>query len=69
MIFLSENIMPISKTSDRIQLRQDLQCKPFQWYLDTVYPELDYALPGDMIKDGSIEAVAFDAGRVRGKFR
>ena len=66
---LSENIMQVSKKSDRIQLRHDLQCKPFQWYLDTVYPELDYALPGDMIKDGSIEAVAFDAGRVRGKFR
>lgn len=55
--------------SERIQLRQDLQCKPFQWYLDTVYPELDYALPADLIKEGSIEAVCFDAGRVRGKFR
>ena len=34
--------------------------------MDQVYPELDYALPNDIIAEGGIEVVAFDIGRIRG---
>jgi hypothetical protein len=30
---------------DRVTLRKNLDCKPFQWYIDHVYPELLQRLP------------------------
>jgi len=30
--------------SDRVALRTNLQCEPFQWYLDNVYPEMKQEL-------------------------
>eukprot|EP00092_Neocalanus_flemingeri_P005465 GFUD01005893.1.p1 GENE.GFUD01005893.1~~GFUD01005893.1.p1 ORF type:complete len:612 (+),score=116.80 GFUD01005893.1:189-2024(+) len=41
--------------SSRKQLRENLQCKSFKWYLDNIFPEL--FIPGDAVASGEIRNV------------
>ena len=38
--------------SSRVQLRNSLQCKSFQWYIEEIYPEL--YIPGESLASGDI---------------
>jgi polypeptide N-acetylgalactosaminyltransferase len=44
--------------SDRVQLRKNLNCKSFRWFLDNVYPEL--FIPGEAVAHGEIRSKAYD---------
>lgn len=43
--------------SERIQLRKNLNCKSFQWYLENIYPEME--IP-DNIGEGYVKNKAID---------
>eukprot|EP00750_Incisomonas_marina_P023818 INCI5058.19.p1 GENE.INCI5058.19~~INCI5058.19.p1 ORF type:complete len:810 (+),score=125.08 INCI5058.19:172-2601(+) len=43
-----------SKLVERIEMRKNLQCKDFQWYLDTVYPSLFAPLDEFVVYHGSL---------------
>uniref|UniRef100_A0A336LNH0 Polypeptide N-acetylgalactosaminyltransferase n=1 Tax=Culicoides sonorensis TaxID=179676 RepID=A0A336LNH0_CULSO len=52
---LAKNI-PFGKIDDRLELKERLQCKPFKWYLEHVYPELQ--VPESQLK-GSLRQGLF----------
>ncbi len=39
--------------SDRLKIRERLQCKSFQWFLDNVYPE--QFIPGESLYFGEVD--------------
>ncbi|OWF55483.1 polypeptide N-acetylgalactosaminyltransferase 5-like [Mizuhopecten yessoensis] len=44
--------------SERKALRQRLQCKPFSWYIENVYPEM--TIPEPVLYSGEVRNVAYD---------
>lgn len=52
-IYYSQNEIDIGNISSRKAIRQRLQCKPFDWYLKNVYPEL--YIPRDCKATGQIK--------------
>ena len=52
---IGNNLGQYGDISSRRKLREDLKCKSFKWYLETVFPEL--FIPGDAVAQGSIRNV------------
>ena len=44
---IGNNLGDYGDVSSRHRLREQLQCRSFKWYLDTIFPEL--FIPGDSV--------------------
>ena len=52
---IGNNLGEYGDISSRKKLREDLECKSFKWYLDTIFPEL--FIPGDAVAQGYIRNI------------
>jgi len=49
---IGKNLGEFGDVESRKQLRKNLQCKSFKWYLDTIFPEL--FVPGEAVAQGEL---------------